>query len=43
MMDTALVAFRSRDLVDKCILGNAKYYFILWSRFEEREVLSWTD
>ena len=43
MMDRALVAFRSRDLVDRCISGNVKYYFVLWSSFEEREGLSWTD
>ena len=43
MMDRALVAFRSRDLVDKCNLGNVKYCFVLWSSSEEREGLNWTD
>jgi hypothetical protein len=40
MMDRALVAFRSRDLVDTCSLGNVKYCFVLWSNFEKREGLS---
>ena len=34
MMDTALGAFRGRDLVDMRILGNVKYYFIPWPNFE---------
>jgi len=42
MMGRALVAFRSRDLLDMCILDNVKYYFVLWSSFEEREGLSST-
>jgi hypothetical protein len=43
MMDRVLVAFWSRDLVDMRILGNVKYYLVLWSSFEEREGFSWTD
>jgi hypothetical protein len=38
----ALVAFRSRDLVEMCILGNVKYCFVLWSGIEKREGLNWT-
>ena len=43
MVDRALVAFRSRDLVYTCILGNVKYCFVLWSSSEEREGLNWID
>jgi len=43
MMDRALVAFRSSDLADMCILGKVKYCFVLWSSSEEREGSNWTE